>query len=81
MSRTNIFRLALLGVVGLALAGCGGGGGSSTSTTPVVVPSLESNFGTAFNTDFFASPNSEPVVPMAGDIIALSLTTEPMALH
>ena len=81
MTRKNLLRLALLGTVGMSLAGCGGGGGGSASTAPVVIPSLESAFGVGFNTDFFANPNSQPAVPKAGDIIALSLTTQPMALH
>jgi hypothetical protein len=81
MRRSTLFRLGLLALTGLALTACGGGGGGSASTTPVVVPSLESQFGVGFNTDFFANPNSQPAVPTAGDIIAVSLTTQPIPLH
>lgn len=84
MKQKNLFRLALVGVAGMALAGCGGGGGSSSTTTMTPTPaplSLQQMFGTAFATDYAANANSTPVVPAAGDIIALSLTTQPIALH
>jgi hypothetical protein len=81
MTRKNLFRLVLLASAAVTLAACGGGGGRSVSTAPVVAPSLESMFGAGFNTDFSASPNSQPAVPVSGDIIPLSLTTQPIPLH
>jgi hypothetical protein len=82
MKNSTLLKAALLGGTAVTLAACGGsGGGGSASTTPVTVPSLESQFGAAFNTDYFAAANSEPVVPQPGDIIALTLTSEPVALH
>jgi hypothetical protein len=82
MTRSTLLRLALLGAAGLALAGCGGGGGGSASTTtPAPAQSLEASFGAGFNTDYMASQFSQPVVPMMGDIIPLSLTAQPTPLH
>ncbi len=80
MTRKNLFRLAVLGCAGMALAGCGGGG-NSVATAPTPPPTLQQMFGTAFATDFAANANSTPVVPVSGDIIALSLTTQPIPLH
>ena len=82
MIRKNVYLLALVGLAGMTLAGCGGRSHSgAASTAPVVVPPLEEAFGAGFSTDFFANPNSQPAVPQAGDIIALNVTTQPMALH
>ncbi len=80
MTRKTVFRLLLLGAAGMALAGCGGGNNASTTTTPPVATTFETQFGIGFNTDFAASPNSQPATPLAGDIIALSLTTQPVSL-
>lgn len=70
---------SMLGL-GLALAACGssyqapppppGGGG--------VTVRQEDSFGIAFGTAFRADNNSEPYNPMDGDIIAVSLLTEPV---
>lgn len=62
-----------------ALEACSGGGGSARTPPPVVVPQ-EDFFGTAFGVDFRADPNSDPVVPKAGDIIPVSLTTNPQPI-
>jgi hypothetical protein len=80
MKRKTIARLALLGMVAVALAGCGGGGSVSTPT-PITAQRLEDTFGTQFGVDYRASPNSVPVKPVAGDIVPLSLTTPPALLH
>jgi hypothetical protein len=83
VKKTTFLKAALLGGTAVTLAACGGGGGggSATTTPPAVAPSLQAQFGAAFNTDFMANPNSEPVVPQSGDIIALTLTAEPVSLH
>jgi hypothetical protein len=78
MTRKTIFRLLLLGAVGVALTGCGGGGGS-TAPTPVTT-TFEDQFGLGFGSDFAANPNSQPAVPSTSDIIAVSLTAQPVAL-
>ena len=68
---------AALLVATFVLAGCSGGGGGGTVGT---TPKAEDFFGTQFGVDFRATANSEPVTPADGDIIALSLTTEPQLL-
>jgi hypothetical protein len=62
-----------------ALEACGGGGGSVKTTPPVTVPQ-EDFFGTGFGVAFRAAANTEPVTPMASDIIPVSLTTEPQPI-
>jgi len=79
MKLSTYIRLGLLGAAAVALSGCGGGGGGATVTTQPT--SVASSFGTQFAIDFAASPNSQPVKPQSGDIIPLSLTTEPIPLH
>lgn len=76
-------RALALGGLGLSLAGCGGGGDSATAvTSPVVTTTAqEDKFGTAFGTDFRASKTTEPVNVNAGDIVAVSLTTDPIAIN
>jgi hypothetical protein len=83
MKPITALRLAVIAGAALALAGCGGGGGgsSATITPPAVIPSLQSQFGTQFAIDYTAGPNTTPAKPAAGDIIPLSLTTAPIALH
>ncbi len=76
-------KLALRGAsmlgLGLAIAACGpsnrnappnGGGG------PITVRQ-EDQFGMQFGTAFRADNNSEPYSPADGDIVAVSLLTEP----
>ncbi len=75
-------RALLVAMMGAGLASCGGNGGDAATTPPVVVPPApapqENQFGTAFATDFRASPTSAPATPADGDIIPLSLTTNPV---
>jgi len=58
----------------------GGGGGGGVTMPPPPPPPQEDFFGTAFGVDFRAPPNSNPVVPSPGDIIPVSLTTEPQPI-
>ena len=84
MRKSDTVKLAaLLSLGAIALSACGGGGGHADvqASAPATVPSLESQFGTGFNTAFYASTTSTPAVPMAGDIIALDLTATPVQLH
>ncbi len=76
----TIWRFSALAVAAGALAACGGSG-VQVAPPPQPKPNLEDMFGTGFGIDFRANANSEPVVPMASDIIPLSLTTEPIPLH
>jgi len=65
-----------------ALEACSGGGGGASVTTPPPPPPppQEDFFGTAFGVDFRAPANSNPVVPSPGDVIPVSLTTEPQPI-
>ena len=83
MNRQQLGRYLRNGIVivalGAALAACSGGNIASVTTPPVLVPA-EDFFGTGFGVKYRAAANSEPVVPQASDIIAVSLTTEPKAI-
>ena len=85
MNRQQLGRYLRNGIVivalGAALVACSGGGGTGVTTTPpAATPPKEDFFGTGFGVQFRAAANSEPVVPQASDIIAVSLTTEPKAI-
>lgn len=76
-----IQRAALVAVLGSGVAACGGSGSDATAPPPPpppVVVHQEDQFGTAFGVDFRASPMSNPVTPAPGDIVPLSLTTNPV---
>ena len=78
-----VMRGLLAGGLALSVAGCGGGGGSSSSGgSPVVVATpQEDKFGTMFGIDFRAVANSEPANVSDGDIVPVSLTTEPITIN
>ena len=85
MTKKQLVQRALIGTaLALPLAACGGGGGSSGGgdtviTPPVVVTTAqEDKFGIPFGMDFRAAMNSEPAPVMDGDIVPVSLTTEPI---
>jgi hypothetical protein len=74
-------RTLLVCGMGSGLAACGGNSGDASAPAPpppVVVMPQENQFGAAFATDYRASPMSNPVTPVPGDIIPLSLTTNPV---
>lgn len=81
-ARLNLRGACLLGL-GLAVAACGssnpspppppGGGGATVRQ--------EDSFGIAFGTAFRADNNSEPYSPADGDLIAVSLLTEPTVIN
>lgn len=85
MNSKRILRNALISTsLALPLAACGGGGGGSdkTSQPPTVVTTAqEDKFGLAFGTAFRAKPDSEPVPVNDGDIVPVSLTTEPIDIN
>ena len=71
--KLKILSRALLAVgmtTALAAGGCDG--------TSVVGPSLQAGFGDGFAALFNAPPNNDPGNPMAGDVIALDLTADPV---
>lgn len=78
-SRLAIRLLVGAGLV-LAVSACGSDGVTSTVNTPPAAPQ-ENQFGSAFATDYRASANSEPANANDGDIVAVSLTTEPVAVN
>jgi len=86
MIRQNTSRSLLKGAaflaIGAALASCSGHGSSMMiQMTPTPAPDAFAVFGIAFATDFqdgVVSPIANPVVPAAGDLVALSLTTDPV---
>lgn len=65
------------------LAACGGHKDKTTATTPPVVatPAQEDKFGTVFGIAFRVAANSDPYNPSDGDIVAISLTTEPEQIN
>ena len=75
------YKLCGLVLAAATLAACGGNKGGDTSVTPPVTvvtpPPQENAFGANFASAFRAPTTAEPIVPADGDIIPLSLTTEP----
>ena len=60
------------------LAACSSGSDNTPPPPPpVTTVAQEDTFGVAFGTAFRADPNATPIEPKDGDIIPLSLTTEP----
>ncbi|MEO6359186.1 MAG: hypothetical protein ABIO43_01255 [Sphingomicrobium sp.] len=66
----------------LSLAACGGGGGNGSDKPgdppTVITTAQEDRFGVAFGTAFRAPLNGEPVPVNDGDLVPVSLTTEPI---
>lgn len=78
MKRKSL-NLLLFAVPITTLAACGGGADNTTPPPPPVTTVVqEDTFGVAFGTAFRADPNSTPIEPKDGDIVPLSLTTEPV---
>ena len=77
-----LLQASALTLLAIGVAACGGGN-SSRTPTPGQTSSArqEDQFGIAFGNDFRADPNSEPAQVADGDIIAVSLTTEPVAIN
>ena len=84
--KTLVFlrNVAVVTFIAAGLAACGGsGGGGSVAVTPTPppTPGIQSSFGAGFAALFSAGPNTDPGNPSASDIIALSLTTDPVRLR
>ena len=68
------------------LSACGDGNGSNTPT-PTPTPGQtgtarqEDQFGIAFGNAFRAAPDGEPSPVADGDLVAVSLTTEPVTIN
>ena len=77
-------RIAAVVGFGMTVSACGGGSGSdATATTPPVIAATpqEDKFGTVFGMDYRASANSEPATTNESDLVAVSLTTEPINVN
>lgn len=75
------YRIASLLLVTTALSACGSSSNNTAPPAPpvVVAPTPQENaFGANFGTAFRAASTATPIVPADGDIIPLSLTTEPV---
>ena len=86
MSRPLPFRALLKGgalaALAASLAACSGHG-SMAVIPPPPPPDAFAAFGANFATDFAdgkVSATTLPVTPASGDIVALSLTTQPMTI-
>lgn len=82
-SQRLVVRVLLGGAAASALMGlaaCGGGGsdGATAPPPPTMTPQGAQRFGLGFATSFGASANSDPRDPGMNDIIALSLTSDPI---
>jgi hypothetical protein len=76
MKRKSL-NLFLFAVPISTLAACGGGADNTTPPPPPTTVVQEDTFGVAFGTAFRTDPNGTAIEPKDGDIIPLSLTTEP----
>lgn len=80
-----LLRITLAAGLGVAVSACSSKPSSSTATVtapPVVTATAqEDKFGTVFGTDYRAVANSEPASANDGDIVAVSLTTEPIPVN
>lgn len=77
----SLLKLSILALAGLSLAACGSGGGGVRGPGPVPpVAKLEDSFGAGFATTFQKAANSDPREPAAGDVIAVSLTSDPVPI-
>jgi hypothetical protein len=75
---------ALVAAAGALVAACGGEGKDALPpSSPTVVapaPPPEDRFGARFGLAFRAASTADPIAPMDGDIIPLSVTTDPIEL-
>lgn len=78
-----IQRAAIVAAMGSGLAACGGNSSNAIAPTtaptpPITVTRQEDQFGTNFGTAYRTSVTAAPITPADGDIIPLSLTTNPV---
>ena len=79
-----MLRALIIGGLTTAVAACGGSGSSSSTVIAppaVLTTAQEDKFGTVFGTDYRAVANSEPASVSDGDIVPVSLTTEPIPVN
>ena len=81
ISHRTALRGSTLLAVTLAVGACGSGKDptpGATTPPPVVTVRQEDQFGVQFGLAFRADNNSEPFNVNDGDLVAISLTTEPV---
>ena len=84
MKRKTQLVLKASAVIMLAagLAACGSGNYTPTPTpTQTAAAQQEDQFGIVFGNDFRAGANGEPATVSDGDLVAVSLTTEPVTIN
>lgn len=87
MTRTSKLILQASAAVMLAtgLAACGSNANNTPTPTPTPTQTAaarqEDQFGVAFGNDFRAAPDGEPSPVADGDLVAISLTTEPVTIN
>ncbi len=78
-----IRNLTVVVLAAAGLAACGSSKKATPAPPPVVVPpaaKLEDGFGVNFGIAYRADPNTDAKDPVPGDIIPLSLTTDPTVI-
>lgn len=80
-SRTRAIIIAAS--LSVLLAACGGKANNDDNPPPPVVmqPRQEDQFGANFGVLFRADPNSEAANASEGDVVGVSLTTEPATIN
>lgn len=82
--RKHLLKLALGSAAVIALAACGDNDNDVTITPPPGgggggdPVAFEDNFGAGFATAFQADANDDPIDPMAGDIVDIDPTADPL---
>lgn len=81
-----LLQASAVSLLATGLAACGSGygnGGSTPTPTPGQTGTArqEDQFGIAFGNAFRADPNGEPSPVADGDLVAISLTTEPVTIN
>jgi hypothetical protein len=77
-----LLQASAVTVLATGLAACGNGNSTPTPTPgQTAAARQEDQFGIAFGNDFRADPNSEPAQVADGDVVAVSLTTEPVTIN
>ena len=78
----RLLTVAVLLGSAIQVAACSDGGGGSIFSppppTPPVQPVGAARFGGGFATSFAANKDTDPRDPVAGDIISVSFTTDPL---
>lgn len=76
-----VLQASAVALLAVGLTGCGGGRNSTPTPGQTTSARFEDQFGLGFGTDFRADPNGEPSPVADGDLVAVSLTTEPVAIN